>query len=45
MIRTMTSDLGGTLVQTKRLKAISDPRASDELRPRAVTEDDVMTAF
>lgn len=45
MIRAMIFDLDGTLVQTERLKAISYARAAMELRPDAVTEDAVLTAF
>ncbi|MGC8782078.1 MAG: glucose-6-phosphate dehydrogenase [Anaerolineae bacterium] len=45
MIRAMIFDLDGTLVQTERLKAISYARAVTELRPDAVTEDAVMSAF
>jgi len=45
MIRAMIFDLDGTLVQTERLKAISYARAAAELRPDAVTEDAVMSAF
>ncbi len=45
MIQAMIFDLDGTLVQTERLKAISYAQAAVELRPDAVTETDVMTAF
>lgn len=45
MINAMIFDLDGTLVQTERLKAISYAQAAQELRPNAVTEDAVLSAF
>jgi len=41
----MIFDLDGTLVQTERLKAISYAQAAVELRPDAVTEAAVVSAF
>ncbi len=45
MIRAMIFDLDGTLVQTERLKAISYARATVELCPHDLNEDDVIEAF
>lgn len=45
MIRAMIFDLDGTLVQTKRLKALSYARAAIELCPRDITEEEVLDAF
>lgn len=45
MIRAMIFDLDGTLVQTERLKALSYAQAAVELRPDAVTEEAVLSAF
>ena len=45
MIKAMIFDLDGTLVQTERLKAISYARATTELCPHDLKEDDVIEAF
>ncbi len=45
VITAMIFDLDGTLVQTERLKAVSYAKAAMELRPDAVTEEAVMSAF
>lgn len=45
MIRAVIFDLDGTLVQTERLKAISYARATVELCPYAVSEEDVIEAY
>ena len=45
MIRAVLFDLDGTLVETERLKALSYARAAVELRPKAVTEAQVVAAF
>ncbi len=44
MIHAMIFDLDGTLVQTEKLKALSDARAAVNLRPD-LTEDTVVEAF
>ena len=45
MIKAMIFDLDGTLGQTERLKAISYARATTELCPHDLKEDDVIEAF
>jgi beta-phosphoglucomutase len=45
VIRAMIFDLDGTLVQTERLKAISYARAVLDLRPREISEEEVVEAF
>ncbi len=45
VIRAMIFDLDGTLVQTERLKALSYARATVELSPRQITEQQVIGAF
>jgi beta-phosphoglucomutase len=45
MIRAMIFDLDGTLVQTERLKALSYAHAAIELRPRRITQAEVIEAF
>ncbi len=45
MIRAVLFDLDGTLVETEKLKALSYARAAVELRPKTVTEAQVITAF
>ncbi len=45
MIQAVIFDLDGTLVQTERLKAVSYARAAVRLRPRDVTETDVVEVF
>lgn len=45
MIDTMIFDLDGTLVQTEKLKALSYAKASVELCPYTVSEDEVLEAF
>ncbi len=45
MIGAVLFDLDGTLVDTERLKALSYARAAVELRPGAVSEQDVTEAF
>jgi beta-phosphoglucomutase len=45
MIRAMIFDLDGTLVKTKRLKALSYARAAMELCPREIEESEVFEVF
>lgn len=45
MIAALLFDLDGTLVQTEKLKAISYARATADLCPRCVTQDEVIEAF
>ena len=45
MIDTMIFDLDGTLVQTEKLKALSYAKASVELCPYSISEDEVLEAF
>jgi HAD superfamily hydrolase (TIGR01549 family) len=45
VIRAVIFDLDGTLVQTEKLKAISYARAAVQLRPRDVSEAEVIEAF
>ena len=45
MIRAMIFDLDGTLVQTEKLKALSYAKATVELCPHTVTEDEAIAAF
>ena len=45
MFEAILFDLDGTLVQTEKLKAISYARASIELCPRSITEEEVIEAF
>ena len=45
MINAMIFDLNGTLVQTEKLKPLSYARATVELCPRALNEDEVIEAF
>jgi len=45
MIQAMIFDLDGTLVQTEKLKALSYAKATIELCPRQVEENEVLEAF
>lgn len=45
MISAVIFDLDGTLLETEELKALSYARAAAELRPDAVSEEDVLEAF
>ncbi len=45
MIQAIIFDLDGTLVQTKRLKALSYAKAVIELCPNVVSEAQVLEAF
>lgn len=45
MIRAVIFDLDGTLVQTERLKAISYARATVEMCPYTVSEEEVLEAY
>ena len=45
MITAVIFDLDGTLLETEELKALSYARATIELRPDAVREEDVLEAF